>query len=146
MKVNEPKLEDIPVVREFTGVFPEELLGLPPSQEVEFRIDLIPGAMPVAKSPYYLAPTEMQELSNQLKELQKKVSYDLDLHLGEPQSCLLRRRMVRSSLTTSINALFNTPTEMLKGLDKHLKKKEKKYGDYICRSEFGCQCHGNIEL
>ncbi|GJW81765.1 putative reverse transcriptase domain-containing protein [Tanacetum coccineum] len=68
MKVNEPKLEDIPVVREFPGVFSEDLLGLPPSREVKFRIDLIPGAMPVAKSPYHLAPTKMQELSNQLKE------------------------------------------------------------------------------
>ncbi|GJS63363.1 putative reverse transcriptase domain-containing protein [Tanacetum coccineum] len=48
------------------------LEGLPPSREVEFCIDLIPGAMPVAKSPYRLAPTEMQELSNQLKELQEK--------------------------------------------------------------------------
>ncbi|GJY97881.1 putative reverse transcriptase domain-containing protein [Tanacetum coccineum] len=69
MKVNELKLEDIPVVREFPGVFPEDLLGLPPSREVEFRIDLIPRAMPVVKSPYRLAPTEMQELSNQLKEI-----------------------------------------------------------------------------
>ncbi|GJR00569.1 putative reverse transcriptase domain-containing protein [Tanacetum coccineum] len=44
----------------------------PPSRKVEFYIDLIPGAVPVAKSPYRLAPTEMQELSNQLKELQEK--------------------------------------------------------------------------
>ncbi|GJS20756.1 hypothetical protein Tco_0449388 [Tanacetum coccineum] len=73
MKVNEPKLKDISVVREFPGVFPEDLSGLPPSREVEFCIDLIPGAMPVAKSPYRLAPTEMQELSNQLKEIQEKV-------------------------------------------------------------------------
>ncbi|GKE69981.1 putative reverse transcriptase domain-containing protein, partial [Tanacetum coccineum] len=72
MKVNEPKLEDIPVVREFPAVFLEYLSGLPPSREVEFRIDLISGAMLVAKSPYRLAPTEMQELSNQLKELQDK--------------------------------------------------------------------------
>ncbi|GJR69026.1 putative reverse transcriptase domain-containing protein [Tanacetum coccineum] len=72
MKVNKPKLEDIHVVREFPGVFPEDLSGLPPSREVEFRIDLIPGAMPVAKSPYRLAPTKMQELSDQLKELQEK--------------------------------------------------------------------------
>ncbi|GJU90412.1 putative reverse transcriptase domain-containing protein [Tanacetum coccineum] len=40
MKVNEPKLEDIPVVREFPGVFPEDLSGLPPSREMEFCIDL----------------------------------------------------------------------------------------------------------
>ncbi|GKG14163.1 hypothetical protein Tco_0353763 [Tanacetum coccineum] len=44
--------------------------GLPPQRQVEFRIDLIPGAMPVAKSPYRLAPLEMQELSEQLQELQ----------------------------------------------------------------------------
>ncbi|GJT84705.1 putative reverse transcriptase domain-containing protein [Tanacetum coccineum] len=72
MKVNKPKLEDIPVVRNFPGVFLEDLSRLPPSREVEFRIDLIPGAMHVAKSPYRLAPTELQELSNQLKELQDK--------------------------------------------------------------------------
>ncbi|GJX08692.1 putative nucleotidyltransferase, ribonuclease H [Tanacetum coccineum] len=72
MKVNEPKLKDIPVVREFPGVFPEDLSGLPPSCKVEFCIELIPGAVPVTKLPYHLAPTEMQELSNQLKELQEK--------------------------------------------------------------------------
>nr|GEZ96809.1 putative reverse transcriptase domain-containing protein [Tanacetum cinerariifolium] len=72
MKVNELKLEDIPVVCEFPDVFPEDLSGLPPSREIEFCIDLIHGAMPVAKSPYRLAPTEMQELANQLKELQDK--------------------------------------------------------------------------
>ncbi|GJV33814.1 hypothetical protein Tco_1394214 [Tanacetum coccineum] len=72
MKVNEPKLEDIPIVRKFPGVFPEDLSGLPPPRVVEFRIDLIPGAMPVAKLPYRLAPTKMQELSNQLKDLQEK--------------------------------------------------------------------------
>nr|GFA85020.1 putative reverse transcriptase domain-containing protein [Tanacetum cinerariifolium] len=49
-----------------------DLSGLPPSREVEFRIDLIPGAMHVSKSPYHLAPTEMQELLNQLNELQDK--------------------------------------------------------------------------
>ncbi|GJR22669.1 putative reverse transcriptase domain-containing protein [Tanacetum coccineum] len=59
-------------LRDFPGVFPEDLSGLPPSCEVEFRIDLIPGAMPVAKLPYRLAPTKMQELPNQLKVLQEK--------------------------------------------------------------------------
>nr|GEZ43022.1 retrotransposon protein, putative, Ty3-gypsy subclass [Tanacetum cinerariifolium] len=74
MKVNELKLEDIPVVREFPDAFSKDLSGLPPSREVEFRIDLIHGAMPVAKSPYRLSPTKMQELANQLKELQDKES------------------------------------------------------------------------
>nr|GFC60240.1 hypothetical protein [Tanacetum cinerariifolium] len=72
MKVNKSKLEDIPIVHEFPDVFSKDLLGLPPSREIEFRIDLIHGAMPVAKSPCRLAPTEMQELANQLKELQEK--------------------------------------------------------------------------
>ncbi|GKA99937.1 putative reverse transcriptase domain-containing protein [Tanacetum coccineum] len=71
-KAEEPKLEDITIVQNFSKVFPDDLSGLPPSREVEFRIDLIPGAMPVVKSPYRLAPTEMEELSNQLKELQDK--------------------------------------------------------------------------
>ncbi|GKC43879.1 putative reverse transcriptase domain-containing protein [Tanacetum coccineum] len=61
MKVGDQKLKDILVVRDFLGVF-QDLSGLPSSREVEFRIDLIPGALPVAKSPYHLAPTEMQEL------------------------------------------------------------------------------------
>nr|GFB59800.1 putative reverse transcriptase domain-containing protein [Tanacetum cinerariifolium] len=72
MKMNKSKLEDIPVVREFPDVFLEDLSGLPLSHEIEFCIDLIHGAMPVAKSPYRLAPTKMQELANQLKDLQDK--------------------------------------------------------------------------
>ncbi|GKC62654.1 putative reverse transcriptase domain-containing protein [Tanacetum coccineum] len=72
VKVDEPKLSDISVLRDFLEVFPEDLSGLPPQRQVEFRIDLIPGATPVAKSPYHLAPSEMQDLSAQLQELQDK--------------------------------------------------------------------------
>ncbi|GJU59652.1 putative reverse transcriptase domain-containing protein [Tanacetum coccineum] len=68
-KSDEKRLEDIPVVREFPEVFPEDLPSLPPVRQVEFQIDLIPGATPVARAPYRLAPSEMQELSNQLQEL-----------------------------------------------------------------------------
>ncbi|GJX69955.1 reverse transcriptase domain-containing protein [Tanacetum coccineum] len=68
-KSDEKKLEDIPVVKEFPDVFPEDLPGLPPVRQVEFQIDLIPGAAPVARTPYRLASSEMQELSNQLQEL-----------------------------------------------------------------------------
>ncbi|GJZ45352.1 putative reverse transcriptase domain-containing protein [Tanacetum coccineum] len=71
-KTEEQKLKDIVVVRSFPKAFPDDLSGLPPSQEFEFRIDLIPGAMPVVKSPYRLAPSEMEELSSQLRELQDK--------------------------------------------------------------------------
>nr|GEU98504.1 putative reverse transcriptase domain-containing protein [Tanacetum cinerariifolium] len=71
-KASELKLEDIPNVRNFPSVVPEDLPCLPSFCEVEFRIDLVPKAMRIAKSPYRLAPMEMQELSNQLKELQEK--------------------------------------------------------------------------
>ncbi|GJW99924.1 hypothetical protein Tco_0183838 [Tanacetum coccineum] len=75
------KIVEIPLVdgeilrvhgERFVEVFPDDLKGLPPQRQVEFRIELIPGATPVAKSPYRLAPSEMQELSEQLKELQDK--------------------------------------------------------------------------
>ncbi|GJX36527.1 putative reverse transcriptase domain-containing protein [Tanacetum coccineum] len=72
IKADEKKFDDIQVVRDFPEVFPDDLSGLPPVREIEFRIDLIPGASPVVKSPYRLAPSEMLELSNQLKELQEK--------------------------------------------------------------------------
>nr|GEV76996.1 putative reverse transcriptase domain-containing protein [Tanacetum cinerariifolium] len=66
---DEKRLENIPVVREFLDVFLEEIPGLPLVRQVEFQIDLIPGVAPVARAPYRLAPSEMQELSNQLQEL-----------------------------------------------------------------------------
>ncbi|GJW79363.1 putative reverse transcriptase domain-containing protein [Tanacetum coccineum] len=68
-KSDEKRLEDIPVVREFSEVFLEDLPGLPPIHQVEFQIDLDPRAVPVARAPYTLAPSEMQELSDQLQEL-----------------------------------------------------------------------------
>nr|GEX67283.1 putative retroelement [Tanacetum cinerariifolium] len=71
-KVDEPKLSDISVVRDFVDVFPKDLLELTLQRQVEFHIDLVPGAIPVAKSPYRLAPSKMQELSRQLQELQDK--------------------------------------------------------------------------
>ncbi|GJT52755.1 putative reverse transcriptase domain-containing protein [Tanacetum coccineum] len=72
IKADERKLDDIRVVRDFPEVFPDNLSGLPPVREIEFRIDLIPGVSPVVKSQYRLAPSELLELSNQLKELQEK--------------------------------------------------------------------------
>nr|GEX07424.1 putative reverse transcriptase domain-containing protein [Tanacetum cinerariifolium] len=59
---DEKKLDDIRVVQDFHEIFPYYLSGLPPVREIEFRIDLIPGALPVVKSPYRLAPSEMSEL------------------------------------------------------------------------------------
>ncbi|GJS11473.1 putative reverse transcriptase domain-containing protein [Tanacetum coccineum] len=68
-KSEEKRLEDVPIVREFLDVFPEDLPGIPPARKVEFQIDLVPGAAPVARAPYRLAPSEMKELTEQLQEL-----------------------------------------------------------------------------
>ncbi|GKD07853.1 putative reverse transcriptase domain-containing protein [Tanacetum coccineum] len=65
----ERRLKDVPIVREFPEVFPENLSGLPPARQVEFQINLVPGGAPVARAPHRLAPAEMQELSTQLQEL-----------------------------------------------------------------------------
>ncbi|GJX66121.1 putative reverse transcriptase domain-containing protein [Tanacetum coccineum] len=71
-KSGEKRLEDVPIVQDFPEVFPKDLPGLPPTRQVEFQIDLVPGAAPVARAPYRLAPSEMKELSEQLQELSDK--------------------------------------------------------------------------
>ncbi|GJZ50813.1 putative reverse transcriptase domain-containing protein [Tanacetum coccineum] len=71
-KAGDKKQEEIVVVRDFPEVFLNDLSGLSPIREIEFRIELIPRATPVAKSPYRLAPSKLEELSGQLRELQDK--------------------------------------------------------------------------
>ena len=66
------KLEDIPIVKEFPDVFPEELPGLPPDREIEFSIELLPGTGPISKAPYRMAPAELKELKLQLQDLLDK--------------------------------------------------------------------------
>ncbi|GKF89384.1 hypothetical protein Tco_0263347 [Tanacetum coccineum] len=68
-KEHKQKQEEIVVVKDFPKVFSDDLFGLSPVRESEFQIELVPRAMPVAKSPYRLAPSELEELSGQLKEL-----------------------------------------------------------------------------
>ncbi|GKC03903.1 hypothetical protein Tco_0995513 [Tanacetum coccineum] len=71
-KSEKKQLEDVPIVRDFPNVFLKDLPGLPSIRQVEFRIDLIPDVAPIARAPYRLAPSEMKELSEQLKELSDK--------------------------------------------------------------------------
>ncbi|KAK1415031.1 hypothetical protein QVD17_30800 [Tagetes erecta] len=75
----ERQISDIPVVCDYPDVFPDDLPGLPPNRQIEFRIDLIPEARPIAKAPYRLAPSELQELMKQVQEL-------LDLGFIRPSS------------------------------------------------------------
>ncbi|GKB34789.1 putative reverse transcriptase domain-containing protein [Tanacetum coccineum] len=87
-KSEDKRLEDVPTVRDFPEVFPEDFPGLPPTQQVEFQIDLVPCVAPVARAPYRLAPSELQELSTQLQELSDKGFIRPSPRPREPQSCL----------------------------------------------------------
>ena len=71
-RIDEVRLEDIPVVRKFPDVFLEDLPGLPLEREIEFEISLIPRIEPIARTPYRIAPAELKELKVQLEELTSK--------------------------------------------------------------------------
>ena len=58
-------IEDVPVVRDFQDVFPDDLPGPPPEREVDFPIDLVPSTTPISLPPYRMAPTELKELKAQ---------------------------------------------------------------------------------
>ncbi|TYK00841.1 DNA/RNA polymerases superfamily protein [Cucumis melo var. makuwa] len=66
------KLEDVPVVKEFLNVFPDDLSGLPPNREIEFTIELLLGTTPISQAPYRMAPSKLKELKMQLQELVDK--------------------------------------------------------------------------
>ena len=68
----ETLVDEIPVVKEFPNVFPDDITGLPPDREVEFTIDSIPGTEPISIPPYRMAPVELREFKAQLKELLSK--------------------------------------------------------------------------
>ncbi|GKF10485.1 putative reverse transcriptase domain-containing protein [Tanacetum coccineum] len=92
-KSKEKRLEDVPIVRDLPELFPEDLLGILLTRQVEFQIDLVPGAAPVARAPFRLAPSKMKELSDQLQELSDKgfirprssVYSKIDMRLGYHQ-------------------------------------------------------------
>nr|GEU64402.1 putative reverse transcriptase domain-containing protein [Tanacetum cinerariifolium] len=87
------QLKDVPIVRDFPEVFPEDLLGLPPARPVEFQIDLILGASLVVRAPYRLAPSEMKELSKQIQDLSDKDFIRPSSSPWGSQSCLSKIRM-----------------------------------------------------
>ncbi|GJV48060.1 hypothetical protein Tco_1438272 [Tanacetum coccineum] len=101
------QVKDVPIVRDFPEVFPEDLPGLPPIRPVEFQIDLIPGAAPVARAPYRLAPSEMKELSEQLQELSVG---SLDHSMDEITRSMAKERLnIKELLIEMKQELLQTP-------------------------------------
>ena len=64
--------EEVPVVKDFPDVFPEELPGMPPDRDIEFLIELLPGTGPISKRPYRMPAKDLVEIKNQIKELLDK--------------------------------------------------------------------------
>nr|GEX73639.1 reverse transcriptase domain-containing protein [Tanacetum cinerariifolium] len=101
VSIMEKRLQDVPVICDFFEVFPDDLLGLPPHRQVEFRIEVVPGAAPVTYAPYRLALSEMKELSDQLQELSEKGFIRPSLSPWELRCCLLRIKMDPSVIINS---------------------------------------------
>nr|ABA92247.2 retrotransposon protein, putative, Ty3-gypsy subclass [Oryza sativa Japonica Group] len=71
-RLNQITLEEIPIVREYSDVFPDDLPGMPPKRDIEFRIDLVPGITPIHKRPYRMAANELAEVKRQVDDLLQK--------------------------------------------------------------------------
>jgi len=85
---------EAPVVGDFSDVFPEDVPGLPPTREIEFSIDLVPGAGPVSIAPYKMAPAELVELKKQIEELLEKQFIRPSVSPWERRCYWLKRRTV----------------------------------------------------
>ncbi|GKA02951.1 hypothetical protein Tco_0675732 [Tanacetum coccineum] len=85
-------IHDQPIVSEFQDVFPEELPGIPPIRDVEFNIELIPGAEPISKAPYRMAPIELKELKDQLQELLERGFIRQVNAIGVHRFCFVKKK------------------------------------------------------
>nr|GEU36935.1 hypothetical protein [Tanacetum cinerariifolium] len=161
-KSEEKRLEDVPTVRDFLKVFPEDFPGLPPTRQVEFQIDLVPGAAPVAQAPYRLAPSELsthlQELSDKgfIKPSSSPLGALIDLRSGYHQlrvqeedipKTVFRTRYGHSEFQVMLFGLTNALAIYSKSKEEnveHLKlilellKKEELYAKFL-KCDVGCQ-------
>ena len=85
--------EEVPVVKDYPDVFPEELPRKLPDRDIEFLIELLPGTGPISKRPYRVPVNDLEEIKKQIKELLEKDTSEEVHHLGEPQYFWLRRRI-----------------------------------------------------
>ncbi|KAJ4953269.1 hypothetical protein NE237_030101 [Protea cynaroides] len=113
-----PRMEDIDVVWDYPDVFPEELPGLPPDRATEFVIDLIPGAAPVSKAPYRIAPTELKELKVQLQELLDKGYHQLKIKEGDIPKTAFRTRYRHYEFLVMSFGLTNAPATFMELMNR----------------------------
>ncbi|XP_070002081.1 uncharacterized protein [Nicotiana sylvestris] len=93
-----PTLESLPIVNEFPGVFSDELPGIPPDREINFGIDMIPGTQPISVPPYRMAPAELKELKEQLKDLLEKGFIRLSVSPWDASVLFVKKKMGKANV------------------------------------------------